>query len=206
VKGAKKKWREEWMAQYTSNEVPINQYRIIWDLMHNIDRDNTIITHDSGSPREQLLPMWEATTPGSYIGWGKSTQLGYGLGVTMGAKLARPDRLCINIMGDSAIGMTGMDLETAARNNIGTLTIVFNNGVMAAERDVMRLSTEKYGTLTVGGNYAKVAEGLNVESRRIEKADDFKGTLKHAVDTTMSGRPFLIECVVKQGYEFSRYN
>jgi thiamine pyrophosphate-dependent acetolactate synthase large subunit-like protein len=83
---------------------------------------------------------------------------------------------------------------------------VFNNGVMAAERDVMKLSTEKYGTLTVGGNYAKVAEGLNVEARRVEKPDQFKGALKHAVNTTMSGRPFLIECVVKQGYEFSRYN
>jgi acetolactate synthase-1/2/3 large subunit len=206
VKGARKKWRDEWMPQYTSNETPINQYRIIWDLMHSIDRDNTIITHDSGSPREQLLPMWEATTPGSYIGWGKSTQLGYGLGINMGAKMARPNKLCINVMGDSAIGMTGMDLETAARNNIGTLTIVFNNGVMAAERDVMKYSTEKYGTLTVGGNYTKVAEGLNVEAVRVEKPDAFKPALKRAVDTTMSGKPFLIECVVKQGYEFSRYN
>jgi len=205
VRGAKKKWRDEWMPQYTSNETPINQYRIIWDLMNSIDRDNTIITHDSGSPREQLLPMWESTTPGSYIGWGKSTQLGYGLGINMGAKMARPDKLCINIMGDSAIGMTGMDLETAARNGIGTLTIVFNNGVMAAERDVMKYSTEKYGTLTVGGNYSKVAEGLNVEAIRVEKPDAFKPALKHAVDTTMSGRPFLLECVVKEGYEFSRY-
>jgi acetolactate synthase-1/2/3 large subunit len=206
VKGARKKWRDEWMPQYTSNEVPINQYRVIWDLMHSIDRDNTIITHDSGSPREQLLPMWETTAPGSYIGWGKSTQLGYGLGINMGAKMARPNKLCINIMGDSAIGMTGMDLETAARNNIGTLTIVFNNGVMAAERDVMKYSTEHYGTLTVGGNYTKVAEGLNVEAIRVEKPDAFKPALKKAVDTTMSGKPFLIECVVKQGYEFSRYN
>jgi acetolactate synthase-1/2/3 large subunit len=206
VKGARKKWRDEWMPQYTSNETPINQYRIIWDLMHSIDRDNTIITHDSGSPREQLLPMWETTTPGSYIGWGKSTQLGYGLGINMGAKMARPNKLCINVMGDSAIGMTGMDLETAARNNIGTLTIVFNNGVMAAERDVMKYSTEKYGTLTVGGNYTKVAEGLNVEAIRVDKPDGFKPALKKAVDTTMSGKPFLIECMVKQGYEFSRYN
>ena len=206
VRASRKAWRDEWMRQYTSDEVPINQYRIIWDLMHSIDRDNTIITHDSGSPREQLLPMWETTAPNSYIGWGKSTQLGYGLGVTMGAKMARPDKLCINVMGDSAIGMTGMDLETAARNGIGTLTIVFNNGVMAAERDVMKYSTEKYGTLTVGGNYTKVADGLGVEAIRVEKPDAFKPALKEAVNATMSGRPFLIECVVKQGYEFSRYN
>ena len=50
------------------------------------------------------------------MGWGKSTQLGYGLGITMGAKLAAPKKLCVNVMGDAAIGMTGMDIETAARN------------------------------------------------------------------------------------------
>ena len=133
--------------------------------MRTVDRDNVIMTHDSGSPREQIMPFWETTAPGSYMGWGKSTQLGYGLGITMGAKLAAPNKLCVNVMGDAAIGMTGMDIETAARNRIAILTIVFNNGVMGAERDVLKISDEKYGAMTVGGNYAKVAEGLNVASR-----------------------------------------
>ena len=62
-------------------------------------------------------------------------------------------------MGDAAIGMTGMDLETAARDRIAILTIVLNNGIMAAERDVLIVSDEKYGAMTVGGNYTKVAEG-----------------------------------------------
>ena len=56
--------------------------------MHTVDVANTIITHDAGSPRDQLSPFWEATAPLSYIGWGKTTQLGYGLGLAMGAKLA----------------------------------------------------------------------------------------------------------------------
>ena len=162
VAAIKTAWLAEWAKQLESDEIPINQYRVIRDLMRTVDRDNVIITHDSGSPREQLLPFWETTAPGSYMGWGKSTQLGYGLGIIMGAKLAAPDKLCINVMGDAAIGMTGMDIETAARNRIAILTVVFNNGVMAAERDVLELSTRKYGALTVGGNYAKVAEGLNV--------------------------------------------
>jgi acetolactate synthase-1/2/3 large subunit len=205
VAAVKKTWLAEWSAQLDSNEVPINQYRVIRDLMRNVDRDNVILTHDSGSPREQLLPFWETTAPGSYMGWGKSTQLGYGLGLIMGAKLAAPEKLCINIMGDSAIGMTGMDLETAARNRIAILTIVFNNGVMAAERDVMVAATEKYGALTVGGNYAKVADGLGVAAIRVERPDAFAPALREAIKTTESGAPFLIECVVKQGYEFSRY-
>ena len=123
-----------------SDETPLNQYRVIRDLMRTVDRDNVIMTHDSGSPREQMMPFWETTAAGSYMGWGKSTQLGYGLGITMGAKLAEPKKLCVNVMGDAAIGMTGMDIETAARNRIAILTVVFNNGVMGAERDVLKIS------------------------------------------------------------------
>jgi thiamine pyrophosphate-dependent acetolactate synthase large subunit-like protein len=139
------------------------------------------------------------------MGWGKSTQLGYGLGITMGAKLAAPKKLCINVMGDAAIGMTGMDIETAARNRIGILTVVFNNGVMAAERDVLKLSAKKYGALTVSGNYTKVAQGLNVDATRVEKPADIVPALKDAVAVTETGAPFLLEFVVKEGYDFSRY-
>jgi acetolactate synthase I/II/III large subunit len=205
IAAAKKAWLAEWAEHLDSEEVPINQYRVIRDLMRTVDRDNVIITHDSGSPREQLIPFWEPTRPGSYIGWGKSTQLGYGLGLIMGAKLAAPDKLCVNIMGDAAIGMTGMDIETAARNRIAILTVVFNNGVMAAERDVLRLSTKKYGALTVSGNYAKVAEGLNVAAMRIVKPGDIAPAIKDAVRVTESGAPFLLEIMVKEGYDFSRY-
>jgi len=205
VAAAKKAWLAEWDKQLNSEEMPINQYRVIRDLMRSVDRDNVIITHDSGGPREQLIPFWETTAPGSYMGWGKSTQLGYGLGITMGAKLAAPEKLCVNIMGDASIGMTGMDIETAARNRIGILTIVFNNGVMAAERDVLLLSTKKYGALTIGGNYAKVAEGLNVAAMRIEKPGDIVPAIKDAVRVTETGAPFLLEVLVKEGYDFSRY-
>jgi acetolactate synthase-1/2/3 large subunit len=205
VAAVKKAWLAEWGKHLDSDEVPINQYRVIRDLLRTVDRDNVIITHDSGSPREQLIPFWETTAAGSYMGWGKSTQLGYGLGITMGAKLAAPDKLCVNIMGDAAIGMTGMDIETAARNRIAILTVVFNNGVMAAERDVLELSTKKYGALTVGGNYAKVAEGLNVAATRVEKPAALVGAIKEAVAVTQSGAPFLLEVVVKEGYDFSRY-
>jgi acetolactate synthase I/II/III large subunit len=205
VAAAKKAWLAEWNKHLNSEEVPINQYRVIRDLMRSVDRDNVIITHDSGGPREQLLPFWETTAPGSYMGWGKSTQLGYGLGITMGAKLAAPEKLCVNVMGDASIGMTGMDIETAARNRIAILTVVFNNGVMAAERDVLELSTKKYGALTIGGNYTKVAEGLNVAAMRIEKPGDIVPAIKDAVRVTETGAPFLLEILVKEGYDFSRY-
>jgi acetolactate synthase-1/2/3 large subunit len=112
VAAAKKAWLAEWDKHLNSEEVPINQYRVIRDLMRSVDRDNVIITHDSGGPREQLLPFWETTAPGSYMGWGKSTQLGYGSASPWARSSRRRRKLCVNIMGDASIGMTGMDIET----------------------------------------------------------------------------------------------
>ncbi len=205
IAAAKKAWQAEWTKHFDSDETPINQYRVIRDLMRTVDRDNMIVTHDSGSPREQMMPFWETTKAGSYMGWGKSTQLGYGLGITMGAKLAAPEKICMNVMGDASFGMTGMDIETAARNRIAILTVVFNNGVMGAEREELKISDKKYGAMTVSGNYTKVAEGLNVAATRVEKPADIVPAIKEAVGVTQSGAPFLLECVVKEGHDFSRY-
>lgn len=205
VAAGKKAWLEAWAKFLNSDEIPLNQYRVIRDLMRTLPRDNVIITHDSGSPREQMIPFFETTAAGSYMGWGKSTQLGYGLGITMGAKLAAPEKVCVNVMGDAAIGMTGMDIETAARNRIAILTVVFNNGVMGAEREVLKISDAKYGAMTVGGNYHKVAEGLGVAARRVDKPGDIVGAIKEALAVTDKGAPFLLEFVVKEGRDFSRY-
>ena len=206
VQQLKTEWLDQWNGHLTSTEVPINQYRMIHDLMATVDRDNTIVTHDSGSPREQFLPFWECTVPGSYMGWGKSTQLGHGLGLVMGAKLAAPEKLCINIMGDASIGMVGMDIETAARAGLGILTIVFNNGIMAAERDSMVVADDEYGALSQGGNYAGVASALGAQAVRITEPDAFKPALNDAIAATKEGRPALIECITKEGYDFSRFD
>ena len=205
VQNVKGRWLDEWTPQLTSDEAPINQYRIIWDLMHHVDRANTIVTHDAGSPRDQVVPFWESVAPRTYIGWGKSTQLGYGLGLIMGAKLAEPDKLCVNMMGDAAIGMVGMDIETAVRNKIGILTIVFNNGIMAIERKSMPYSAEAYDTLRQGGDYAGVAKALGAWALRVERPNDFVPALKQAIDVTRTGQPALLDCICKEGYDFSVY-
>jgi acetolactate synthase I/II/III large subunit len=205
IRAVKQEWREEWRAELASSEKPINQYRILHDLMRAVDTSNTIITHEAGSPREQAVPFWESRAPRGYLGWGKSTQLGHGLGLIMGAKLANPGKLCINLMGDASIGMVGMDLETAVRNRIGILTIVFNNGVMAGEKNAMPLSVEQHRASDVGGNYSEVAKGLGVWSRRIDDADEFTGVLRQALEITQGQAPALIECMAKQNYKFSRY-
>src|SRR5207302_5732096 len=111
----KSAWLQRWQARLASDEEPLSPYRVIAELARTIDRANAIVTHDSGNPRDQLLPFYEATVPRGYLGWGKSTQLGYGYGLALGAKLASPERLVVNVMGDAAFGMVGMDVETAVR-------------------------------------------------------------------------------------------
>ena len=200
VMGAKRDWLQSWEHRFRSTEVPINPYRLISDLMATVDRDNTIITHDAGSPREHLVPFWETTSPGGYLGWGKSTQLGHSLGLIMGAKLANPDKLCINWLGDAAFCMVGMDLDTAARNRIPILTIVLNNGVMACEHDHLVESRQKYDAFELGGNYAGIATALGVWSRRIERPDDFIPALKDAISIT---KPALLECITRECHDFA---
>ena len=124
IASVRKAWLKEWTPKLTSDEVPITPYRVIWEFMNNVEATEAIVTHDSGSPRDQLMPFYQSGGPRTYLGWGKSHGLGTGLGLNIGAKLAAPDKFVVNFMGDAAFGMTGLDFETAARNNIPILTIV----------------------------------------------------------------------------------
>ena len=129
-------------------------YRVIAEFMRAVDPREAIVTHDSGSPRDQLLPFYRAVPPRSYLGWGKSHALGTGLGLIIGAKLAAPDKFCVNFMGDAAFGMTGLDFETAVRCGVPILTVVLNNSSMAIEIPHLVVSHDKYGTRDIGGRYA----------------------------------------------------
>ena len=198
-------WMAEWNPRLTSESKPLSPYRVIWDLMQVADVANTIITHDAGSPRDELSPFWRSVTPLSYIGWGKSTQLGYGIGLAMGAKLAHPDKLCINVWGDAAIGMTGMDFETAVRNNIPILSILFNNYAMAMEFKVMSVSRAKYHSTDISGNYADWAKALGGYSERVTEPDQVVHALLKGIAATKEGKPALLEFITTQDKVYSTF-
>jgi acetolactate synthase-1/2/3 large subunit len=202
---AKAGWLEEWMPKLTSDETPLSPYRVIWELMHAVDVPNTIITHDAGSPRDQLAPFWEATAPLSYIGWGKTTQLGYGLGLAMGAKLLHPDKLCVNVWGDAAIGFTGMDFETAVRERIPVLSILLNNFSMAIELAVMQVSTAKYRSTDISGNYAAMARAFGGYGERITTPDQIAPAICRGIEQTRQGVPALLEFITAKETTISRY-
>jgi acetolactate synthase-1/2/3 large subunit len=203
IRSQKEPWLAEWNPRLTSNAKPLSPYRIIYELLQVADVPNTIITHDAGSPRDELSPFWNPVTPLSYIGWGKSTQLGYGLGLAMGAKVARPDKLCVNYWGDAAIGMTGMDFETCVRTKIPILSILSNNFAMATEDDDMVLSRQKYGSTDISGNYAEFAKAMGGYGERVTEPDQVLHALVRGIRMTQEGTPVLLEFITAREKTFS---
>ena len=199
----KEEWMQEWLPKLTNNEAPINPYRVVAELNQLVDKEKVVITHDAGSPRDQITAFWESTAPLSYIGCGKTTQLGYGLGLAMGAKLAEPEKLCINVWGDAAIGFTGMDFETAVRENIPILSILFNNFSMAIELPIMPVSTEKYRSTDISGNYADMAKAFGGYGERVTDPNEIVAALERGIKATENGQAALLEFITDQEIKIS---
>jgi acetolactate synthase-1/2/3 large subunit len=205
IAAVRARWLADWMPKLTSGEVPINPYRVIWELMRTVDRERTIITHDSGSPRDQLAPFYEAVMPRGYVGWGHSTQLGYSLGLAMGMKLARPDHAVIHVLGDAALGMVGMDMETAVRARIGILTVLLNNSAMGGYEAHMPLAVERFGAKELSGNYSEVGRGLGAWTERVERPEEIGSAIRRGLEITSTGQPALIEIITREEPALSRY-
>jgi acetolactate synthase-1/2/3 large subunit len=205
IAAVKAEWLAAWEPKLTSDETPLNPYRVIHDLASLVDLENTIVTHDSGSPREQLSAFWEARTPGGYVGWGHSTQLGYSLGLAMGMKLARPSATVVNVMGDGAFGMVGVDVETASRYGIGILTVLLNNSALGNYERYMPEAVNRYSAKSLAGNYADVASALGAWSERVTVPGEIIPALRRALAETASGRPALVEMITREEPELSTF-
>ena len=196
IKSVKAEWMKEWLPKLNSDKTPINPYRAIADLMKAVDRENTVVVHDSGSPRDQMMPFYESLTPHGFIGWGKSTQLGYSLGVSMGAKFASPEKLSIAVIGDYGFGMVGMDVETAVREEIPTLTIILNNATMGIYRpEHFATAHDLFGTKNTSGDYVKMAEAMGAHGERIVDPSDIIPAIKRCAGITMQGQAAVLEIV-----------
>ncbi len=191
------KLKEEWMAQWTpaltSDEVPIGPYRVIGELERNLDKVNSIVTHDAGAPRDTIMPFYTATVPHSYIGWGKTTHLGYGIPLMIGAKMAAPDKFCLNFMGDGAFGMAGLDIETAVRAGAPITTIVLNNGGMATYPGGYPVAAELYGATHMTGDYAKIAEGMGAVGITVTQPAEIAPALAKARQLNSEGKTVLLD-------------
>ena len=195
VAAARRAFADRWRPLAASGETPVNPYRAIAEIANVVDRRKTVVTHDAGSPRDQTTAFYESIVPHGYMGWGKTTQLGLGLGLMQGAKLARPDWTCINVMGDAAIGMVGMDIETGVRNRIGTTSVILKNSVMGGYVDYHPVAAEKYAIHELGGDYADIARALGAHGERVVDPDEIAPALRRALARNAEGVPAVIEIV-----------
>ena len=124
--------------------------------------------------------------------------MGFSLGAAMGAKMAAPEKLVVNFMGDAAFGMVGMDLETAVRMGLPTLTVLLNNGgtgggLMAMDRPNMAPPT----MAELGGNFTMVAQGLGAYAERVEQPGELVAAFRRAIQATEAGQAALVEVMIK---------
>ena len=202
--GAKREeWLARWQSKLNSNEHPINPYRVISDFMRVVDPAEAIVTHDSGSPREQLNPFYRATRPRGYLGWGKSRRLGRRVRPRHRRQGRGTPQVLRQLHGRRRLGMTGLDFETAARCGIPITTIVLNNSTMAIETHAMQLSHERYKARDLGGNYANIARDLGGWSERVEDPSQISDAILRARRQNDNGRAALLEFVTSQEQGFS---
>lgn len=186
-------WMAEWQPLLTSDEEPLSTYRVIHEIDRTLDRENSIVTHDAGAPRDSIVPFYTATTPHSYVGWGKTTHLGFGIPLMIGAKLAHPDKFCLNLMGDGAFGMSGTDIETAVRAQAPITTVLLNNGGMATYPGGFPTARTRFGVSHMQGDYAKIAQGMGAIGITVRKATEMGPALEQAQRENREGRTVLID-------------
>ena len=177
-------FRADWSVHLDSDAEPLDYYRVIREVDATLDHDNSIVTHDAGAPRDAIVPFYRATAPHSYIGWGKTTHLGFGIPLLIGAKMAAPEKFCLNLMGDGAFGMSGTDIETAARSGAAITTVLLNNGAMAtysgATRGNIGEEARELGVSKMSGDYAKIAEGMGAVGLKVAKPSEMAPALIEA--------------------------
>ncbi len=197
------RWLADFEPSFSDDSAPINGYRMFRELWSLLDPANTIITHESGSSRDIQSVFYTATTPRGYLGWGQSTQLGYSIGGSMGAKLANPGKVVVNVMGDAAIGMTGLDLETAARERIPILTVIKHDEIFSGYYRFMPLAIERFGAARQTGDYAGMARSLGLHAERITTPAELRPGFERALRAVREGQPALVDVITAETHRLS---
>ncbi len=200
----KRDWRADYEPLFADDASPINGYRMMRELWSLLDPETTMLTHESGASRDIQSVFYESGPPRSYLGWGQSSQLGFSLGLAMGAKLSNPEKLVVNVMGDAAVGMTGMDWETASRNDIPILTVVKHDSIFSGyDRNIPEASA-RYRANTQQGDYAAIARGLGCHAERVSEAAALRPALERAIRAVGERQPAVVDVITAETTKLSR--
>ncbi len=198
--------REQFMARYRplleSNDKPINPYRVYGDLMKAIDRRNSFVTHDSGNTRDQLSTIYESLIPHGFMGWGNVTTLGYGLAAATAARLAYPERQCVNVTGDAGLSYMLGNMEALLRYKIGVTTILINNGGFAGYGPGFWGKGHDPYTAVVSdhsvADMSQALEAMGYHSQHVDEPAEIIPALKRAFAENANNRPAFIEIMCSQ--------
>ncbi len=195
IRKTREAWLGEWDEHLHSDASPIDPYRITTEIAGAVDLDRTIIVHDAGLVRAYICHHLLVRTPGSFVGFGGFSAMGYSVPASLGARLAAPDRTVLTIVGDGSFGMTGFELETAVRYGIRTVTLIYNNGGLDAVRVLQQRSGDAFVWDDLGGNYAEIARGLGAFARQVRAPAQIGPALR---DALKQDGPAVLELMVQR--------
>ena len=198
-----KKGKEAFLAKFrpwlSSDETPINPYRVFGDLMKVLDPKNSFVTADSGNTRDQTSTVYEAQIPRGYLGWGNVSTLGFSLAGAAAAKLAFPNRQCVNVTGDAGVCYMMGNFEAIARYKIGITTIHINNGGYSGYgpgfwgegHDPFTWKVSDHASACM----ASMARAVGFHGEDVTKPSEIIPALKRAFDENAKGRPAFVEFI-----------
>ena len=170
-------------------------------IMEEIDRitcGGAVITTDVGQHQMWAAQFYKYSMPRTLLTSGGLGTMGYGLGACIGAKMGRPDKICVNIAGDGCFRMNMNELATASRYNIPIIQVVINNHVLGMVRQWQTLFYGKRYSQTVlndGVDFCKVAEGLGCEAIRVTKKEEVAPAIEKAIAMK---KPVLLDCIIPE--------
>jgi acetolactate synthase-1/2/3 large subunit len=170
----------------------------IIEELDKVTKGKAIITTDVGQHQMWAAQYYRYTEPRTFLSSGGLGTMGYGLGACIGAKVGRPDKICVNIAGDGCFRMNMNELATASRYNIPIIQIIINNHVLGMVRQWQTLFYgQRYSqtVLTDKVDFCKVSEGLGCEAIRVTKREEVAPAIEKAISL---GKPVVIECIIEE--------
>lgn len=186
-----------WVANAAGEGSPVPTGRIVGEIIAAAGRDAILIS-DGGDIHTWAVTNFPAYRPGSQLGTHDALgTIGVGVPYALGAKAAAPDRPVILLIGDGSFGFGGMELETAARNNLPFVTVVANNGEWGNIRHVEsdHLGASVATALSVAA-YEKVAEAFGGYGERVDDAAEVGPAIRRALE---AGTPAVVNVITPPG-------
>ena len=198
--------RDSGLAKYreamTSNDTPINPYRVYGDMMKVLDPYNSFVTHESGNTRDQLSTIYDTLVPRGFLGWGNISTLGFSLAATVAAKMAFPEKQVVAVTGEAGLGYMLGNLEVPVRRKLGiTIVHISNGGFAGYGPGFWGEGHDPYTHVVLGPDdvdMSKLIAELGLYTERVSEPSEIIPALERALAANESGQPSYIEFICSQ--------